>query len=733
MQVSIANDTKLYNLSYGKSVPEWLSSRQRRELSKKNLDYRRRIQLIQNFEMPDVANCMSISKDRRYIFAAGTYKPFLKCYDVEQMSEKFARGIDEEIIKILNLTDDFQKFVLLEQQRWVEMHYPRGRYFRLRIPKYGRDMGFINERSELVISASGDEVYRLNLEQGEFLEPYRLQGGSGTALAVAEWHQLMSVGTTEGTVECWDHRDKSRAGVLELRQGLADEIRGTSAVTALTFRDPLCFGVGTASGHVLLYDIRSSRPLLVKDSQNELPIRRIEFVRREEDDLVLSMDNRALKIWEERNGRAVTAIEPEAPINDFVRYPDSGLIFMAAESSKMLQYFAPLLGPAPKWCSFLEAITEELEESEKTAVYDDYKFVTEAQLDELGLKHLIGSPLLRAYMHGYFIDIRLYNKAKTKAQPFAFDNYKKRKITEAVENEREAGAVGVKLRKVEPRVKFNKELAEKLTSDASALQSKKKVVKEKALAASELLGDDRFTKLFESEDFQVDESSEVFQRMAAWMKKRDEIKRGRKDEPSDVEEDEESDHEPQTDYMAGASDDDASNDGRALQNGNDDEGDEEDAESSDEEDDDQQQEREQQKKAEMNRKKREAEARRLSQLREEQEAKKANRPTKFKLYSLEPGEGTDRFVKGMGAEDEKTINMAKRRATLKKEGALLQVEEAPFGGRSVTFTTTVKTNEPRRVDQKLEEHKKERKEVRRAATKLSRALDRKHGAWRKQK
>lgn len=27
-----------------------------------------------------------------------------------------------------------------------------------------------------------------------------------------------------------------------------------------------------------------------------------------------------------------------------------------------------------------------------------------------GLTHLIGSPLLRAYMHGFFMDIRLYHK-----------------------------------------------------------------------------------------------------------------------------------------------------------------------------------------------------------------------------------------------------------------------------------------------------------------------------------
>ena len=36
-------------------------------------------------------------------------------------------------------------------------------------------------------------------------------------------------------------------------------------------------------------------------------------------------------------------------------------------------YFVPLLGPAPRWCSFLEGLTEELEESAAPVLYDDYR------------------------------------------------------------------------------------------------------------------------------------------------------------------------------------------------------------------------------------------------------------------------------------------------------------------------------------------------------------------------
>ena len=42
------------------------------------------------------------------------------------------------------------------------------------------------------------------------------------------------------------------------------------------------------------------------------------------------------------------------------------------------------MGVAPRWCSFLDSLTEELEEDPEPTVYDDYKFVTTKDLDELG-------------------------------------------------------------------------------------------------------------------------------------------------------------------------------------------------------------------------------------------------------------------------------------------------------------------------------------------------------------
>ena len=55
-----------------------------------------------------------------------------------------------------------------------------------------------------------------------------------------------------------------------------------------------CFNVNILQ--VLLYDLRSNKPLLVKDHQYELPIRKIAF--HDSMDLVLSMDTKILKLWD---------------------------------------------------------------------------------------------------------------------------------------------------------------------------------------------------------------------------------------------------------------------------------------------------------------------------------------------------------------------------------------------------------------------------------------------------
>lgn len=218
------------------------------------------------------------------------------------------------------------------------------------------------------------------------------------------------------------------------------------SITALKFQSSLVFGVGMSTGQILLYDIRMNKPFRMKDHSYELPIKDIEF----QGDNVFSMDSSILKIWNKdtvqystvptycRNyhsesliggvlntrwiylqGDLVTSIDAgnKTSFNNLCVAPNSGMLFIANENVKILAYYIPVideqiclhrgwifrvlnfliagtdrqsLGSAPKWCGFLDALTEELQENEQETVYDDYKFVTEKQITELGLTHLIG-------------------------------------------------------------------------------------------------------------------------------------------------------------------------------------------------------------------------------------------------------------------------------------------------------------------------------------------------------
>ncbi|OTF70299.1 nucleolar protein 10-like protein [Euroglyphus maynei] len=507
MQVSEVNDIKTYNLSKGKTIPEWLSDRKRRLLLKKDVDLRRRIQLIQDFDMPTVSNTVNISPDGQYIIAAGVYKPRIRCFDVEQLAMKFERCLDSEVIKCIILSEDYGKLLLLEADRWIEIHSQAGFYFKTRIPKSGRDIAYNPATCDALFVGNSSEIYRLNLSVGTFLKPFETNCSAMNVIAINPEHNLIVVGSQDGFVEAWDPRVREKVGTLDcalesLRNDPA-KVSEIPSITSIKYRDGLTMGVGTSNGQILLYDIRANKPFLNKDHMYGLPIKTIEFLDGPLN-LVATLDAKIIKLWNRNDGTPFTAIQADNDLNMLAAYPNSGMMFVANESQKILTYYIPAIGPAPKWCSFLDRITEELEESNENVIYDDYKFVTEHELEELGLHDLIGTNLLRAYMHGFFIDMRLYRKALEVSKPFVYEEYRKQKIKEKIDSERiDRVQITDKLPKV------NRLLAEKLITAEQEQEEKKKRNKTVKYKPNPLK-DDRFTALFEDPNFEIDETSDEF-------------------------------------------------------------------------------------------------------------------------------------------------------------------------------------------------------------------------------
>ena len=64
----------MYTVAGGKNLPSWLSDAKKASL-RKDEDFRRRVELVQDFEFPAACQRIKVSPDGQYIFASGYHPP----------------------------------------------------------------------------------------------------------------------------------------------------------------------------------------------------------------------------------------------------------------------------------------------------------------------------------------------------------------------------------------------------------------------------------------------------------------------------------------------------------------------------------------------------------------------------------------------------------------------------------------------------------------------------------
>ncbi|MCJ1357388.1 MAG: hypothetical protein MMC33_007384 [Icmadophila ericetorum] len=556
--------------STARPLPEWLARKRKRSL-KNDPEYASRIELLQDFEFEEASQCIRVSEDGQWVMSTGTYKPQIHTHYLPHLSLSYARHTISLNTTFLLLSTDYSKSMHLQADRSIEFHTPSGCHYTTRIPRYGRDLKYDRWSTEALVPAVGvnehgnGEVFRLNLELGRYMHAYEVDvgdnapqssnaalqgavdvGGVNTAAVAEESHNLLAFGTSIGTVEFWDPRSRSRAGILRI-PGESGPPDTKVEVTALEFhRSGLNLAAGSSNGLIHLYDLRSPIPVLRKDQGYGYPIQTLIYLtpstssaNQTSEPKVLSADKRIIKIWEERDGSPWTSVEPAVDINSVAWCKDSGMLLTANEGRQQHSFFIPQLGPAPRWCSFLDNLVEEMAEDPNDPnafkgqrageVYDNYKFLTTEQLVTLNLSHLVGTTnLLRPYMHGYFVAQRLYEEARLIADPFMWDEQLAKRVKEKINSERESRIRGTK----KIKMKVNQRLAEKLQEkeDKNERRKAKRALDKGAELAKEaepdseesegqeskparnnLIADPRFAKLFQDDDFAIDETSREFQ------------------------------------------------------------------------------------------------------------------------------------------------------------------------------------------------------------------------------
>jgi len=524
-----------------------------------------RVELLQDFAFDEASQCVRVSEDGDWVMSTGTYKPQIHVHYLPHLSLSFARHTNALNQTFRLLAADYTKSVHLQSDRTIEFHTAGNLHHRIRIPRYGRDLLYDRRAAECLVPAVGvdadgmGEAFRLNLEVGRFMRSYAidvggdelgqgtLQGGIdagavNTAAIAEDSHNLLAFGTSIGTVEFWDARSRNRVGVLAPPH---DTFHGRSEITALTFpRSGLEIAVGDSNGLVHLYDVRSPIPTVKKDQGYGFAIKNIIYLDsttsargQTAEPKILTADKRIVKIWDPRDGSAWTSVEPAVDLNHVEWVKDTGMLLTANEGAQQHSFFIPQLGPAPKWCAFIDNIVEEMAEDPNDPnafgkgatgeVYDNFKFLTPAQLKQLNLDHLIGTTsLLRPYMHGYFVAQKLYEEARLISNPDLWQEQRAKSIAEKINKERESRIRGNK----KVSVKVNRKLAEKMLEkqeekerrrakrvlakggddDHDAAAQAPAVELSSTTPADGLLVDPRFARLFENEDFQVDEQSHEF-------------------------------------------------------------------------------------------------------------------------------------------------------------------------------------------------------------------------------
>lgn len=483
MRSTSVSGLKVYDLSNASTLPTFLSEKSRRKL-RKDPSFARRIELLQDFRFPTYSRCVRVSRDGQYILATGGYKPHIKMFDVQEVSLKFERFVDSDIVCAEFLGDDYSKFCVLTEDRALTFHTKFGPHHAVRVPCHGRDMCFDTETSDLYIANSGSSIYRFNLCDGRFRKSWpRTDDGnhdsSGNNCVVwNQHHRLVLAGGEDGLVRVYDARSKAQVGQTT--------VSSNEACTCVEYEPSetgLLFGVGDSGGTCGIFDLRRSQPMLQVEHAYATPIKSMSFTKQNSLHWVVSSDEKQIKGWDYNSGNIQFNIEcADNKLHKALLLPTrkmgsdtSGLILACGDSEQIGAYFVPTLGPAPYWARYLESLTEELQEK-PSSIFEDYRFVTKDELEGLHMDALPKSDKVRPWMHGYFVEAGMYHQITSLAREM--------KQTE------------------ERQPTKNQDKDQRIT-----LNKKTKVNAKMLEKDGELIKDERFSSLFDDPDFAVDEES----------------------------------------------------------------------------------------------------------------------------------------------------------------------------------------------------------------------------------
>ena len=111
------NGVKVYNLaSVGKALPAWVSAKKKLVQKAKRRKWNdptssERLEVIQDLFFPTSSGRVKVSRDGGTLMVTGGYPPQVRAYELRELSLKFSRHFEAEVVQFQLLSPDWKKAV----------------------------------------------------------------------------------------------------------------------------------------------------------------------------------------------------------------------------------------------------------------------------------------------------------------------------------------------------------------------------------------------------------------------------------------------------------------------------------------------------------------------------------------------------------------------------------------------------------------------------------------------
>jgi ribosome biogenesis protein ENP2 len=317
--------------------------------SKKDLDFR----------FPSFCQIIKETSIDSFLISYGEYPPQIRCFDLRNLSLKFERRLDSNIQNFQIISKDWQKILFLRNDRQLEFHTKGGFHYKTKLLTKGTDLLFHSKNNIVYIPSLKDDIYRLDLNEGKFLNSLKNNSiYNNTCAKNSPFGNVLAFGNSGGIVNFWDPRI-IRKSILKINgSNFLKKISPKKEITSIRFDEKNEFEclIGFENGEVFLFDIRSKFPIIGKEMETSDSIISIRV--NQGSQKILMANSKQIKIWEKKSGKTLKFFESKTQINHLCNIKNSGFFFLAMQKPKIEGKFFSEMGTIPSWISEFEVVSK---------------------------------------------------------------------------------------------------------------------------------------------------------------------------------------------------------------------------------------------------------------------------------------------------------------------------------------------------------------------------------------